>query len=75
MKLFQFLIVLCILTVSASVYAMGVQIQPFSFNLPAKIQLIEKAPVIKVKKESALERKTRDLAEMRRYSRLLATSS
>ncbi len=76
MKLFQVLIALFILTVSASVYAMGIYLQPASFSLhrqPIDIKLNADQPAVKIKSQAL--KKIQFLADQQKFSRLLAASS
>ena len=78
MKLFQVLIALFILTLSASVYAMGVYLQPVSFGMQRQsvnIKLNSVHPVIAAQKKSSTAEKIRLLVDQQRFSRLLASSS
>ena len=75
MKLFQILIALLILTVSASVYAMSIYIPPLPFNRTTAVELNAAASVVEIKKISPAERKIKSLFLQQRFNRLLTSSS
>ena len=78
MKLFQVLIALFILTVSASVYAMGIYLQPISLTQhhpPPAIKLNPVHSLAPAQKESPAARKIQALMDQQRFRRLLASSS